>query len=249
MAGLLAAARAADEMGADLIYLWDHFHPLYGDPEGTHFECWTTLAAIAATTSRAEVGPLVACNSYRNPDLHADMARTIDHISGGRMVLGIGSGWFERDYLDYGYPFGTAGSRLADLEAALPKIERRLARLNPLPLRKIPLMIGGTGRRRTLRLAARHADIWHALFPERPSDLVPSLEALRGWCETEQRALSEIEMSVGIESDLLRRDLDNHADGYLALGFTQITLGINGPDYDIEPVGDWLSWRDERNQR
>ena len=245
MAGLLAAARAAEEMGADLVYTWDHFYPLYGDPAGTHFECWTTLAAIAAITSTVELGPLVACNSYRNPDLLADMARTVDHICSGRLVLGIGSGWFERDYAEYGYQFGTAASRADDLERDLPRIGRRLARLNPPPQRPIPVLIGGVGPKRTLRLVARHADVWHAMFPENPAELEPSLATLATWCAAEERDPATIERAVGIEPDQLGHDLANYADDYAALGFTQITLGINGPRYDLAPVREWLTWRDD----
>ncbi len=248
MADLLAAARTADELGSDLIYTWDHFHPLYGDPAGRHYECWTTLAAIAAITTRAEIGPLVACNSYRNPNLLADMTRTVDHISGGRCVLGIGSGWFERDYAEYGYPFGTAASRSDDLERDLPRITRRLGRLNPPPVRPIPVLIGGTGPKRTLRLVARHADIWHAMFPASPAELEPSLTALLAWCEAERRDPATIERAVGIEPDQLGHDLDHHAAEYATLGFTQITLGVNGPGYDVAPVRDWLAWRDETNR-
>jgi probable F420-dependent oxidoreductase len=246
MTDLLAAARTADELGADLIYTWDHFHPLYGDPAGRHFECWTTLAAIAAITSRAEIGPLVACNSYRNPDLLADMTRTVDHISGGRCVLGIGSGWFRRDYEEYGYAFGTAGSRADDLERDLPRIMRRLT---PPPVRPIPVLIGGTGPKRTLRLVARHADVWHAMFPAHPGELSASLAALASWCEAERRDPASIERAVGIEPDQLSHDLERYAADYVDLGFTQLTLGINGPAYDVGPVRDWLAWRDEVNGR
>jgi probable F420-dependent oxidoreductase len=245
---LRRAVYRAELLGADLVYNWDHFHPLYGNAGGKHFECWTMLAAWAEQTRAVELGALVTCNSYRNPQLLADMARTVDHICGGRLVLGIGSGWFRRDYDEYGYEFGSAGSRGRQLADALPLIKERWDKLVPPPKRPIPIAIGGVGERLTLRLVAEHANIWHAMFPDRPSQLVPKVEALERWCAEARRDAHDIEWSVGVEPDDLARFLAEDADEYVEMGFTQFTLGVTGPVWLLGgEVEDWLAWRNERN--
>ena len=245
--GLRRAVGRAEELGYDIAYNWDHFYPLYGDPDDAHFEAWTVLAAWAEQTERIEIGPLVTCNSYRNPHLLADMARTVDHISRGRLILGIGSGWFKRDYEEYGYEFGSASSRLAALGEALPVIEERLGRLIPPPVRRPPMMIGGTGEKVTLRLVARHAQTWHASFPDHAWELEGKVDSLERWCAIEGRDPAEIERGVGVEPEDLDRFLVQEAPALLEMGFTQFTLGFNGPAWNVDAGGAWLAWRDQIN--
>lgn len=245
--GLRAAVRRAEVLGYDIAYNWDHFFPLYGDVDGAHLECWSMLAAWAEATERIEIGPLVSCVSYRNPHLIADIARTVDRISGGRLILGLGAGWFERDYREYGYEFGTAGMRLSAFGEALPGILRRLDALNPPPARRPPILIGGSGERRTLRLVAEYADGWHAGFPERPGELERKVAALVGWCRRVDRDPGAIEWGVGVEPDDLERFLADDAGTYVQMGFTQFTLGFNGPTWAVNDGLPWLAWRDRRN--
>ncbi|MGV8883151.1 MAG: LLM class F420-dependent oxidoreductase [Rhodoglobus sp.] len=231
-----------EQLGVDILFNWDHFFPLSGEPDGLHFESWTELASWAELTSNVEFGSLVNCNSYRNPDLQADMARTLDHISAkdggtGRFIFGTGSGWFERDYDEYGYEFGTAGQRLDALAEALPRIEERWSKLNPAPTRKIPVLIGGGGEKKTLRIVAQHADIWHSFTPV--EDLPRKLGILAEHGEAVGRDVSEIEVS-----NELRGADEATADALLEAGVTLFTLGLTGPEYDIAQVKRWLKWRD-----
>ena len=202
------------------------------------------LGAWAEQTERVEFGCLVNCNSYRNADLQADMARTIDHISAkggtGRFIFGTGAGWFQKDYDEYGYEFGTPGSRLNDLAEGLERITARWEKLNPAPTRRIPVMIGGKGEQKTLRLVAKYADIWHSFVT--PEEMPHKLEVLQSWADKEGRDTSNLVIS----NELQRRD-QAVADGLYDAGARLFTLGFGGPDFDFDLVSSWLRWRDAKN--
>jgi probable F420-dependent oxidoreductase len=231
----------AEEMGCDAIFNWDHFYPLNGDPDGKHFEALTLLGAMASVTEKAQIGSLVICNSYRNPELLADAHRTLDHISGGRAIIGIGAGWFQRDYDEYGYEFGTAPERVKALGKALPRIKARLDKLNPPPIGKLPILIGGGGPKVTLKLVARYGDAWHSfgdLETFKHKDAI-----LRSHCADVGRDPDEIERTWGA------RGLDDAGrDALLDAGVTHFILGVggDGSGYDLTGLRDLVRWRDER---
>ncbi|GAA4716976.1 putative F420-dependent oxidoreductase, MSMEG_2906 family [Promicromonospora umidemergens] len=234
------AVLRAEDLGVDVLFTWDHFFPLYGDPDGKHFECWTVLGAWAEQTERVEIGALVTCNSYRNPELLADMARTVDHISGGRLILGIGAGWFEKDYDQFGYEFGTAGSRIAQLAEDMPRIKARLAAGNPAPVREIPVMIGGGGEKKTLRIVAEHADIWHSFGDVETLTRKSGILDEHG-AEVGRDTAKLVERSVGVDGDPAET-----GEKLVAAGATLLTVGTSGPDYDLSTLKKWLAWRDAR---
>jgi probable F420-dependent oxidoreductase len=229
---LRAAWRAADELGVDTIWLWDHFFPLTGDPAGGHFEAWTLLAALAVETRHARIGPLVTNYEFRNPDLLADMARTVSHLSGGRLVLGLGAGWFERDYTEYGYPFRSPGARVAGLEAAAVRIRARWSRLNPPPVGDIPLLIGGDGRKATLRVVAEHADEWNTMAWH----FVESSRCLDEWCERVGRDPKSIRRSCFVTEPAHLDALDD----LLEAGVEQVILQLHD-DFDLTAAAELLS--------
>ncbi len=237
------AWREIEEIGVDAIYCWDHFYPLYGDPDGKHYEGVATLTALAASTERVKVGSLVFCNSYRNPQLLANTHNTIDHLSGGRVILGIGAGWFEKDYDQYGYEFGTVASRLRDLGRDLPLIEERLKKVNPLPLGPMPILIGGAGERVTLKLVAKHAQMWHT-FVEDVEGYAHKVQVLADHCANVGRDPSEIEHVIGMHSGII-----SHADALVDAGVHEIEIGIGGSEkgYDLGQVRELVQWRDRRN--
>lgn len=237
-ASMAEAARRFDSMGVDSIWVWDHFYPLYGNPNGNHFEAYTLLAALAVLTSHAELGIMVTCNSYRNPNLLADMIRTIDHISNGRAILGIGSGWFERDYKEYGYEFGTAIGRLNALKAALPVIQERLNRLNPPPVRQpLPLLIGGGGEKVTLRLVARYATLWNIIAE--PAEAKRKNDLLNKYCKEIGRNPAGIERTVLLQGN----DPLEKLPSYLDAGMTHFILGTGYP-WNFAGMEKLIAWRD-----
>jgi probable F420-dependent oxidoreductase len=230
MAALRAGWQSVDELGVDSLWTWDHFFPpLYGAADESHFEGWQILAAMAVTTSNVtQIGMLVTGSGYRNPDLLADMARTLDHLSGGRAVLGIGSGWMDKDAIEYGYPVRTPGQRLDALAEALPRIRRRLSLLQPRPMGRLPILIGGNGERRTLRLVAEYADMWNGYGDA--ETIRAKNDVIDRWCAELGRDPREIERTVWIERaepDLMRSLVDAGAD--------HLILGLRAP-YDLREV-------------
>jgi probable F420-dependent oxidoreductase len=233
------AWREAEELGVDSIFCWDHFYPLSGDPDGKHFEAIATLAAMAEVTERAQIGALVICNSYRNPELLADAHRTIDHISGGRAILGIGAGWFQRDYDEYGYEFGTAPDRVRALRGALPRIKDRIGKLNPPPVGPLPILIGGGGEKVTLKLVAQYADMWHGFGD---ADTFRRKNAvLEQHCAAVGRDPSEIERTWGARGGIM-----SHVDELHAAGVEHFILGVDGDGsgYDLSTLRELVAWRD-----
>lgn len=235
-------AARAEELGADVLFNTDHFFPWSGDPAGSHFECWTMLAAWAEQTERVQLGALVTGAGYRNPDLLADMARTVDHISAksagtGRLILGLGAGWLERDYAEYGYEFGSAGSRIRLLAESLARIKARLGKLNPPPSGPLPILIGGGGERKTLRLVAEHADIWHSFSG--PDQLRRKSAVLAEHCAAVGRDPASIVRAAAWSGPDLTDEL-------VASGASLIVCDASAPDYDLEPLRAALAWRDRR---
>ncbi len=226
----------AEEMGFDTYYTHDHFYPYHGDPAGPNLECWTLMAAIAESTERIRFGPMVTGNSYRHPAVLAKIAATVDHISDGRLILGIGAGWMQAEYDAYGISFGTAAERLRALEESLVVLRKLLgpdptsdfegsvyrlanARAEPKPVqRSLPIAVGGKGEKVTLRLAAQYADDWHYWGTvEEWRHLNQTLDA---WCDRLGRDRSAVMRTVML-ADQKHWD---RAEEYVAAGAQELVL-------------------------
>jgi F420-dependent oxidoreductase-like protein len=177
--GFLAAALAAEDAGWDSVWTWDHLQAIFGPWEQPVLEGWLAMGAVAARTARVRVGLMVGANTFRNPGHTAKLAATLDHVSGGRAVLGIGGAWFAREHEAYGIDFGASvGERLDRLDEAVEVMRRLLdgerfshdgrfyrledALLRPRPVQDhLPILVGGGGPKKTLRTVARRADAWN----------------------------------------------------------------------------------------
>jgi alkanesulfonate monooxygenase SsuD/methylene tetrahydromethanopterin reductase-like flavin-dependent oxidoreductase (luciferase family) len=246
-----AAALEFERLGFDSLWLNDH---LYGVPLPTIpiFECWTLLAAVGAITSRAELGTLVSPVGFRNPALHAKMAATLDQITGGRVIVGLGVGWFEQEFRGYGFPFPPVRVRLEQLREAAQIMKlvwtapgttfegRHFGThevvCQPPPVRVPPILMGGGGERVLLRIAAEHADIWNNLAVHQ-GVLADKVACLRAHCREIGRDPDAIQVSQQTVVVLGRDDAEARAMLEKASGIYGGHLG------DIERHGIWGSPR------
>lgn len=240
---------AADEIEVfESAWIWDHFYPLAAPYDGPNLEGWTMLAALAQATSRIRLGAMVNGMHHRHPAVTANMAATLDHISGGRFELGMGAGWNEMESSAYGIELGSLTQRFDRLDEGIPIIVSLLANkatsfegqyfqvtdawCEPKPVQaKIPLVIGGRGPKRTLRAVARWADQWDMTFPDEPADWLALDAVLREHCVREGREQSEITRSVhlGYAPDDDVGALADKAGSFFAVGVDIVVWSMRPP--------------------
>ena len=220
-----AVARRAEELGFDSIWLYDHLQTRDGDPDRV-LECWTTLAALARETSRVQLGQIVTCALYRNPGLLAQMASTVDAASGGRVIVGLGAGWDEREWLDFHY-----GPAMPPVRARLGHLERTLQVLRARRGGR-PILVGGAGEKVLLRLVAQYADACNLTDSFDPAFYRHKLEVLRGHCDAVGRDYGEIEKTA---SFTVTRDSLPDFDALEAAGIERCILYVD-PWTEIEAV-------------
>lgn len=235
-------ARYGEDAGFDGAWVFDHFKPLYGDPKGPCLEGWTLLAGLAQTTSRIRLGTLVTGVTYRHPSILAAEAVTVDHISGGRLELGIGAAWFQQEHDELGVPFPPAPERVKRLEEAIDVITALLttndsdvdgrfyrlqnASYNPKPVQvpRPPLWIGAGGEKLMLPLVGRRADVWHSFGPldvlQRRSAIVDEHAEKAG--RDPSSIVRSTALSLSDDFDVIRRRVEELASigiGYLTVSW------------------------------
>ncbi len=225
-------AITADNLGFDSIYAYDHLIPFFNDDiEKNIFECFTLLSATATITKKIKVGQIVTCNSYRNPALLAKMVSTLDVISNGRMELGIGAGWYEKEYLAYGYDFPSHIERIKQLDESLSIIKEmwtkrrvslegryykvKAAICNPKPIQKPhpTIMVGGSGEKYLLKVVAKHANRYNIFFAS-PQEMKKKITILKDHCKNIGRDHEEIQYSVVLPCII--RESEEHINQILA---------------------------------
>jgi len=221
------AAVAAEAAGWDSIWTWDHLLAIQGPWQQPIYEGWTFLAGVASITSRVRVGLMVGANTFRNPGLTTKLATTLDHVSNGRAVLGIGAAWFDREHEAFGIDFGkTPGERIDWLGEAVPLMRRLLdgetvthegrsyrftdALCEPRPIQPhLPILIGGSGPKKTLPIVARHGDAWNT--NGELEDVKASLDLLAGYCADAGRDIAQLELTVSFPTIIRDRAEDAEA--------------------------------------
>jgi F420-dependent oxidoreductase-like protein len=245
---LLALWEDVDRLGYDTAWGFDHFLPIFSDPAGRCLEGWTALAALAMATRQVRLGLMVTGNTYRHPAVLAKMATTVDIISGGRLILGLGAGWFELEHREYGIPFHSIGGRLQRLDESLQiikllwtqehanfngkhyKLEE--ASFNPKPLQKPhpPILIGASGENVALRVVAQHAQMWNSFGT--PEVFRKKITQLEEHCQRIGRDPATIEKSVLVNGTFPLGDARRHVDAYTAAGVTHIVFSVGPADRD-----------------
>jgi len=213
---MLDAAKRIDRLGYTHLWTWDHLYAIFGDPYQPIFEGWSLLAAWARETTQTRLGLLVGANTFRNPGLVAKTAATLDHISDGRAILGIGGAWMDLEHQAHGIEFGSGfGQRLDWLDESVGAMRALLdgesvtsepggrytfddLRHHPVPVQPhLPIMIGGSGEKKTLRTVAKYADIWNAMGPV--DFMAHKVDVLQGHCDAVGRDIAEIEFTLGVK--------------------------------------------------
>ncbi len=222
----LESARLVDRLGYDHLWTWDHLYAIVGASDQPILEGWTMLSAWAMATERTRLGLLVGANPFRNPGVVAKMAATLDHISHGRAILGVGGAWMELEHRAHGIEFGASiGQRLDWMDESVAAMRDLLdgksvtspagshyafddLRQYPQPIQaRLPIMIGGAGEQKTLRTVARYADMWNAVA--RVEEMAHKVDVLRRHCDEVGRDIAEIDMTLGIKATI--RDTEAEA--------------------------------------
>jgi F420-dependent oxidoreductase-like protein len=257
---IVEIAQAAESSGFDSFWVMDHYHQIQnvGPVTDPMLEAYTTLAAVAARTTRVKLGAMVTGVTYRNPAFLAKAVTTLDIVSSGRAILGIGAAWNEGESRAYGYDWPTVSERFERLEDALQicramftqrettfhgtvhHVDGALNIPQPVQPGGPKILIGGGGERKTLRHVARFASIWHAFGGL--DTMRHKASVLADHCATIGRDPAEIEHSTATQGTAAAA-----ADKLVNAGFSLFTVSASGPDYDLSAVPTWVAWRDARN--